>query len=454
MKRFIAASVLGGAIIILVAMGVAFAGGGASSPNARTTAAEAVSPQVLREAAQLRAQGPAGLTEALRRRPGNDNRTGKQYAAATREWRALVDAVAGQRDALTSLLYWYTDLEAAQAAAQKAGKPILSLRLLGHLTEEHCCANSRYFRKTLYPNREVGNFLRENFILHWESVRPVPTVTIDFGDGRTLKRTITGNSVHYVLDCQGRLVDALPGLYGPKEFLRALQPAKLAASKCALLDDRAYSASVVRYHVQRRNELDTRLRAELVKLGPNAAQLSGTAELLARLPLPVQTAQAAKPTVTTARNARAGASEMATPTLPDPAWPVWSALATGRVEQLEDDADAMAAVGRRNVGADRANRIAVPKSIVEAPDISRMALSDFSRNRAIDSVYNEYALHYCIHQHLGNRDSLLQPLSDFTSWVYAEIFLAPLDDPWYGLKSGAYDGYDMTPEELTAKVAN
>ena len=58
-------------------------------------------------------------------------------------------------------------------------------------------------------------------MLHWQSVRPVPTVTIDFGDGRKLERTLTGNSIHYILDSQGRPIDALPGLYGPQAFLRA-----------------------------------------------------------------------------------------------------------------------------------------------------------------------------------------------------------------------------------------
>ena len=46
----------------------------------------------------------------------------------------------------TSQLYWYTDLEAAKAQAKRLGKPILSLRLLGKLTDEFSCANSRFFR--------------------------------------------------------------------------------------------------------------------------------------------------------------------------------------------------------------------------------------------------------------------------------------------------------------------
>jgi hypothetical protein len=68
--------------------------------------------------------------------------------------------------------------------------------------------------------------LRRDFVLHWESVRPVPRVTIDFGDGRRVERTLTGNSVHVVLDPYGRMVDAVPGLMAPDVFLDQLVQAR------------------------------------------------------------------------------------------------------------------------------------------------------------------------------------------------------------------------------------
>jgi hypothetical protein len=149
------------------------------------------------------------------------------------EWarlRAEIDAAAHQRDAAWSGLYWYTSLPEALAAAQRAGKPVLSLRLLGRLDEELSCANSRYFRTALYANATVSDELRRNWILHWESVRPAPKVTIDFGDGRVLTRTVTGNSLHYVLDADGKARDVIPGLWGPREFLRRLREDKGAAA--------------------------------------------------------------------------------------------------------------------------------------------------------------------------------------------------------------------------------
>ena len=119
-------------------------------------------------------------------------------------------------------LTWFTDLPAAVAEARRSQRPILSLRLLGRLDEELSCANSRFFKKLLYPEPRINRVLRERFVLHWESVRPVPIVTIDFGGGNKLVRTLTGNSCHLVLDPFGRPADALPGLFSADVFLQLL----------------------------------------------------------------------------------------------------------------------------------------------------------------------------------------------------------------------------------------
>src|SRR5882762_9740276 len=79
-----------------------------------------------------------------------------------------LDAVCGQKDAHTALLYWHTDLDAAVAEARRTARPILSLRLLGRLDEELSCANSRFFRKLLYPDTRVNQLLRQDYVLHWQ----------------------------------------------------------------------------------------------------------------------------------------------------------------------------------------------------------------------------------------------------------------------------------------------
>lgn len=142
-----------------------------------------------------------------------------------------------------SNLTWFTDLSAALAESCRSRRPVLSLRLLGRLDEELSCANSRFFRRMLYPEPRINQLLREGFVLHWQSVRPVPLVTIDFRDGRRITKPLTGNSLHLVLDGTGRPVDALPGLFDADTFLQLLGRAREMAfaprAQLAVLHERA-----------------------------------------------------------------------------------------------------------------------------------------------------------------------------------------------------------------------
>jgi hypothetical protein len=180
--------------------------------------------------AKLRERGPSALDELFELRyqlesAAKQERDPSRLTQLSQQIGRLddtIDQVGMQRYCSRSQLFWYTDFDQAKKAASSSGKPILTLRLLGKLNEDFSCANSRFFRTTLYANEEISGFLREHFILHWQSVRPVPKVTIDFGDGRKLERTLTGNSIHYILTPNGEVVDALPGLYGPKAFLEQI----------------------------------------------------------------------------------------------------------------------------------------------------------------------------------------------------------------------------------------
>ena len=60
--------------------------------------------------------------------------------------------------------------------------------------------------------------MSEEFECAWESVRPVPRVMIDFGDGRSLERTLHGNVVTYFCTSDGRVFDLLPGIVDAREF--------------------------------------------------------------------------------------------------------------------------------------------------------------------------------------------------------------------------------------------
>lgn len=190
----------------------------------------------------LRAAGPHGL-KALQQRFATEISAHRKRGPSDLRWKriaAALDHVSGQYDDYSSGLYWYTDLEKAKAAAQATGKPILSLRLLGRLDEDLSCANSRFFRTLLYPSAELNQVLTDRFILHWESERPAPRVTIDFGHGRKLQRTITGNSIHYILDPDGNVADVLPGLYSAFIFTNELKNAADAVAQARKAGSRDY----------------------------------------------------------------------------------------------------------------------------------------------------------------------------------------------------------------------
>lgn len=365
------------------------------------------------DVASFRAQGPRGLETLL-----------AKLDATTEpgERSALIDAVtrvAGQKDAHVSRLYWFDDLDAALAEAKRTHKPVLSLRMLGRLDEELSCANSRFFRTTLYANTEVSKFLREGFVLHWSSERPVPVVTIDFGDGRKVTRTITGNSIHYVLDETGKVIDALPGLYGPEAFLETLKPALALAQRTP--DDLELAA----WH-------QARLDAELDAYNTDLKRVSfAPAEVLPSLPglqvagvwpssrravpIAMPKAMVEMPMIRKIVPDDGGA---AAPIDPTP----WEKLA----KSVHLDAASRALVLSKNP---------LDVTSASAPKLSP-ALADelvtrLEQSIAMDTVRNEYALHAAIHRWLSENPKVA--MKDLNREVYARLFLTPATDPWLGL---------------------
>jgi hypothetical protein len=382
----------------------------------------------------LRDAGPAGLRMLLERY-APQIATHQGGAPSDEQWKRIasaIDKVGGQYDNYASQLYWYTDLEQAKAAAQASGRPILSLRLLGRLDEDLSCANSRFFRTTLYPSAEINRILQEQYVLHWESVRPAPRVTIDFGDGRTLKRTITGNSIHYILDSNGQVVDALPGLYSAPVFARELR-----AAADALKSNEAAAA----------HTLSTRNRL----LNAWAADLAALHIALPAHPWSEDDLQGRTGDATWQRIAQlhqgdvsfdARVSELMVRKFPSAraAAPIGLSKSMVEIPLLRS----MSSLTGGNVSgtsfprAQVAAPVAVAKRAVEAPmlrsfDNSRRIVS-LSRSIALDTVENNYMRRTRILAFIAGpaAESGLS-LAAINEWVYSQVFLTPSDDPWLGL---------------------
>jgi hypothetical protein len=96
----------------------------------------------------------------------------------------------------------------------------------------------------LFSDARVSGFVRQQFVAAWESVRPVPLVEIDFGNGRKIKRTVNGNIATYICAPDGRVVDIIPGLNSPEAYLEDLKYA-LNLYRASLA---AFDKTILEYH--------------------------------------------------------------------------------------------------------------------------------------------------------------------------------------------------------------
>lgn len=395
--------------------------------------------------AALRSQAQTGLQEFLNTYGDELKRSQSQTSTPrSQRLRAVLDAICSQRDCHASRLYWYTDLELAKAAAKASGKPILSLRLLGRLDEDLSCANSRFFRIALYPNAEVSKVLRDRFILHWQSVRPVPKVTIDFGDGRKLERTLTGNSIHYILDAEGRPIDALPGLYGPQAFLRMISQAEDFVKNSAKRTGQDREEFLRQYHRASLVGLQEEWTADLSKLGialPIPRRIddretanSPTAQEAA--PLAVTKMAVEMPILRSISPDRFQALVTATNDS------LWAKIGQLHTSDARLDVNSTELMRSKNPIAYGVYGNAINKGSSE--DKLLRTLPNFERLIAVDTVRNEYLLHAKIHEWFVEGVST-KDIETLNERVYAQLFLTPSSDPWLGLLPG--DAYTAIENE-------
>jgi len=289
-------------------------------------------------------------------------------------------------------------------------------------------------RTVLYANPDVSKYLRENFVLAWTSERPVPRITIDFGDGRVLESTVAGNAAHYVLDAQGRPLDVLPGLYEPRTFKRNLERALWLHTSVKGKVDAARDAELGSYHVERMEGAELNLR----RPGPGQSQFmsdqsSPDWEQLALFNLNL-TALDRRSVVLMARELPAEERRALTPE---------------RITEIH-------AQTRPYPSARRAADTTMSKMMIEAPVVTQVEQSDsglqgmlsrFMEALTVDTVRNEMEFRPAISRWFAAGE-----VTDFATLnerVYREIFLTPGDDPWLGLKrEGTYSGTRQTQGQL------
>lgn len=365
----------------------------------------------------LRAMGRTGL-DALFVRYRSEIERFARTGEATPEWLRVanaIDTVGMQKDEYAAQLYWYTDLNAAKGEAARQNKPILSLRLLGNLNEEFSCANSRLFRAILYPNAAISKYLRENYVLHWQSVRPAPRITIDFGDGRKIERTITGNSIHYILDKNGDVIDALPGLYTPEMFLSYLTRANELVRSIAAMDAKARMTALLKYRADNFAKIKRERDAAIAKAGVEMTETrSGTLAILAA-PMAV-----AKMVVVDEYSILRVYDDFAK-FEPSIKFDDWGKLAAVYAPSAAIDSNSVAFIRRQNART----------GLTEAEFKSMFAkVENFV---SLDSTRNDFIFHTKLYEWL-NRSRGVE-LESLNAQVYDQLFKTPNTDKWLGLYS-------------------
>jgi len=348
-----------------------------------------------------------------------------------------IDATAHQKYATVSRLYWHTDLASAKAAAREQGRPILHLRMLGSLEEDLSCANSRLFRATLYANQELSRFLRERFVLYWSSERPVPRVTIDYGDGRTLERTTAGNSAHYILDEHGNVLDVLPGLYAPLAFRHELEGALALAARVRDKSDSERASLVAEYHQQLVSaaERNWAAFAETVAWSPGMRQppAQTRSELAA-----AQRATVTKRAVEV-RDLRVFAKELAPEAIPEDQMETWAAAgralywfdglkppappARAILPQVLDDASRALVIRLHNAG---------PSELRATDEDLRALVARLEQTIVADTALNQLRLRPQISREIVRRGGGFD-FAALNDWIYAQVFRTPKADVWLGL---------------------
>lgn len=360
---------------------------------------------------ELRERGAEGL-QTLFETYAAEIENYKKNGEATEKWQKIanaLDSVAMQKDVYASKLFWHKDLAKAQAESKRTNKPILSLRLLGNLNEEFSCANSRFFRAILYPNAQISNYLRENYVLQWQSVRPAPKITIDFGDGRKIERTITGNSIHYILNKNGEVIDALSGLNNPQVFLEFLTTGQSLTK--SLGDSNMFRGSKHRRLTEELNRIGQQLKLQFDtsrKPVRNYEEMPAAISAMTIATTKMMTEMRILKDIT-ADMTKYGEEQINLDT--------WKQFAKLARKEAKLDENSIAFIRRQNAK-------------LSGQEFSSM-ISKLEEFVSIDTARNEYLLRPTLLVWLAKNEG--KDVLKFNEKIYSDLFFTPSADNWLGL---------------------
>lgn len=227
----------------------------------------------------------------------------------------------------------------------------------------------------LFSNEEIAKELNDRFECSWESVRKVPKIEIDFGDGKKLTRTLNGNVATYLCTSEGEVFDIFPGIGTPDEYLGRVRLGLRLHETIAALGAGSRSEAVKTYHKTMKDRVATS-RPELARVAESTRRAPDVSKMVVEKPI---------------KDAMKGAADMI----------------VARAETAKEPAKRVPDMGKR---------------AVERP------IKDSLHE---DTEFNDAERAPKIHALLAR--TTLAPVSTYTKTLYKDILGVDLDDPYLGL---------------------
>jgi hypothetical protein len=252
----------------------------------------------------------------------------------------------------------------------------------------------------LFSNDQLVKFIHESFEPVWESVRPVPTLTLDFGNGKTITRTLHGNIASYVCTAEGQVLDILPGMYSTEAYLNQLNQMWLLHAYLLKKEPAEREKALREYHQTQADALAKNiLPGQFIEMDMSKLRIERSAKKIMVRFLPPKSAPSAPIT---------------TPSNPAPT--------TNKTEKADAGKGVIERPAKKVLATSNAS-----DSSSNADDVAQW------QELGEDTLINEHSRRLQIHHQLAKIGSP-QPAA-ITKWLYAEVLHADLDDPYLGLGS-------------------
>jgi hypothetical protein len=287
----------------------------------------------------------------------------------------------------------------------------------------------------LFSNKKIADYINRNFESSWQSVRPVPKVTIDFGNDTTVTRTLHGNIATYVCGPDANVLDVLPGVYDPDAYLEKLRELKLVAEYVDQHDMRLSdrTSRLLEYH---------KVRVEMIESGKpfKIAETEITRSTIRGVERSIKIVLNPAERLATRGAMGVSIGRFQRPGLPEGQFANGSMIVSANenegVEEGVEGQVKLAARASETVSSEAGNA----KSRFEQPE----SLNDRLRT---DTRINEQLRRVQIHRYILE-NGLTTP-EDMHKWLYREVLHADLDDPYLGLGKVLFEDYPFAAEDAT-----